>query len=93
MAATRVFTLNVGGKPTLVFAALTHKEAWQLPKEDWLRGDLISEKSNGTPVWDGDAKLSIRAATAEETAVYGNAAAGAEPSDDLLLVYLIELDG
>jgi hypothetical protein len=92
MTGTRVFVLSVGGKPTLAFAASTHKEAWQLPKEEWLQGDLISGKSNGTPLWDGDAKLSIRAATADETTTYGNAAAGVEPSDDLLLVYLIELD-
>jgi hypothetical protein len=91
-AVARVFTLDVGGKPTLAFAASTHREALQMRKEKWLQADLISEKTNGIPVWDGNAKLSVRAATDGEATLYGDGAAAAVPSDDLLLVYLIELD-
>ena len=89
---SRVFTLEVGGRPTLAFEARRTREAMELCKESWLREDLSSLKSNGVALWDGNAVLTVRAANDSEAIVYGDAAAAAEPSDDLVLAYLVELD-
>jgi len=59
----------------------------------WLRDDLTSLKSRGVPLSNADAKLLVRPATAEETTVFRDAAEIAMPSGDIVLVYLVELDG
>jgi hypothetical protein len=89
----RVFALEVDGKPTLAFEAKNTREARQLCKEPWLRADLSSQKSNGIPLCDSNSTLSVRPASVEEAAVFSQAAASARPSDDLMLAYLVELDG
>jgi hypothetical protein len=38
-------------------------------------------------------KLSVRLATPEETTIFEQAAESAEPADDMVLAYLVELDG
>jgi hypothetical protein len=87
-----VHTLEVAGKAILTFVA-TPREAQSLPRETWLREDLLEARSNGVPVWDGDAKLSVRRATTEEIVTYNEiAASAANGADGLTLVYLIELD-
>jgi hypothetical protein len=40
---SRVFTLEVDGRPTLAFEAARTREAQQICKESWLRGDLTFE--------------------------------------------------
>jgi hypothetical protein len=89
---SRVFTLDVDGRPTLSFEASRTGEAQEICKESWLRGDLILLRSDGAPVCTAQSKLSVRPATAEEAIVYEQAANVAKPSDDLVLAYLIELD-
>jgi hypothetical protein len=50
--------------------------------------------SNGIPLWGGKARLRARRSTEDEIAVYREAARDvAQPQDDLLLAYLVELDG
>jgi hypothetical protein len=79
--------------PILSFEARSTREAQQLCKEAWLRMDMNSLKSNGVLLCDDTAKFSVRPATAEEAAVFQNGSAESKPSDDMLLVYLVELDG
>jgi hypothetical protein len=87
-----VHTLEVAGRAVLTFVA-TPREAQSLPRETWIREDLREARSSGVPVWDGDAKLSVRRATTEETVIYNEiAASGSNGADGLTLVYLIELD-
>jgi hypothetical protein len=86
---SRVFALEVDAKPTLTFEARNTREAQQLCREPWLRADLNSLKSNGG---DG-AKFSVRPATPEEAGVFHHGSAKTKPSDDMMLVYLVELDG
>jgi hypothetical protein len=93
MMVSQVFSLEVDGKPTLAFEAKNTMEARQLCKEPWLRADLSSQKSNGIPLCDSNSKLSVRRASVEEATVFSQAAASAKPSDDLVLAYLVELDG
>jgi hypothetical protein len=89
---SRVFTLEVDGRPTLAFEAARTKEAQQICKEPWLWADLILLRSGGVPLCTDQSKLSVRLATAEEADIFRQAAEMAKPSDDMALAYLIELD-
>jgi hypothetical protein len=90
---SRVFTLEVDGRAILSFEADNSSQAKQLCKEAWLLDDLKVFTSNGVPLRTDQSQLSVRTATAEEAIVFGHAAEVAKPSDDLLLAYLVELDG
>jgi hypothetical protein len=50
--------------------------------------DLKVFTSDGVPLRTDQSHLFVRAATAEETIIFGRAAEVAKPSDDLLLAYL-----
>jgi hypothetical protein len=86
-----IFTLDVGGKPTLTFEARNLRESYELSREAWLRDDIVRLKSNGIPLWDGKALLKSRYATEAEKAVFLEASE--EPAhDEMVLAYLVELD-
>jgi hypothetical protein len=86
-----IFTLDVGGKPTLTFEARNLRESYELSREAWLRDDIARLKSNGIPLWDGKALLKSRYATEAEKAVFLEASE--EPArDEMVLAYLVELD-
>ena len=88
-----IYVLDVGGAPILTFAAKTFREAQSLRHERWLRTDLVEAHSNGTPVWDGKAKLKVRRANDEEQARFSEGMTSVvDDSGDLLLVYLVALD-
>jgi hypothetical protein len=92
-AVENVYALDVGGVPVLTFAATTFREAQSLCREQWLRAGLTEAHSNGAPVWDGQSKLAVRRASADESARFGSAIKeAADGSGDLVLVYLVELD-
>jgi len=57
-----VFTIEIGGTPTLTFEAQNLREAHELCHEQWLKDDLAEAKSDGVPLWDGKAKLRARIA-------------------------------
>jgi hypothetical protein len=86
-----IFTLEVGGVPTLTFGAKNLRESWQLCREDWLRKDIARQRSNGVPLWDGKVELRTRYATGPEKSVYLEASGELVP-DELLLAYLVKLD-
>jgi hypothetical protein len=89
----RIFALLVGDRPVLTFAASGRAEARQLINEKWLRDELRNLKSNGSSLWDGKSKITIREARPEECAKYAAAAAeGCEAEGDLLLAYLWQVD-
>jgi hypothetical protein len=88
-----VFAVDIDGKPTVAFEARNFREANELCREDWLRADLCALTSNGIPLWTAGAKLTVRKATESESQVYRDAGREAQASHDLLLVYLVELDG
>ena len=87
-----VFTVDVGGRPTLSFEAKNLREAWEICHEDWLKADLARICSNGVPLWDGKARLRSRYAAEAETAIYRQAAQEGQTPGDLILAYLVELD-
>ena len=88
-----IFTIEIGDTPTLAFEAHNLREAHELCHEQWLKGDLAEAKSNGVPLWDGKATLRVRTASPNESAMFAEAKNSGEPSDGLMLVYLVELDG
>ena len=49
----RIFTIEIGGTPTLTFEAQNLREAQELCREQWLKDDLAEAKSNHVPLWDG----------------------------------------
>jgi hypothetical protein len=87
-----IFTLEIGGTPTLVFEAQNLREASELCHEQWLKSDLAEAKCNGVPLWDRTAKLRARMASPDESSMFAEAKNNGEPSDGLMLVYLVELD-
>jgi hypothetical protein len=46
---SRVFTWEVDGRPTLSFEARRTREAQEICKESWLRGDLIVLRADEAP--------------------------------------------
>jgi hypothetical protein len=88
-----IFTIEIGVVPTLVFEAKNLREAHELCREQWLQTDLMEAISEGTPLWDGHAKLRARIALFDEAAKFAEAKSSGQPSDGLMLVYLVELDG
>lgn len=90
----KIYVIEAGGAPILAFAAVSHREAQSLLREEWLREDLREIRSGGQPVWDGAAKLTVRHASVEEAERYAaGPAEAADDADDLRLVYLIARDG
>ena len=87
-----VFTIEIGGTPTVTFEAKSLREANEICNAPWLREDFTSTHSNGALLWDGKAPLRARMGYADEIATFGDAAKDAQPSDGMLLVYLVELD-
>jgi hypothetical protein len=88
-----IFTIEIGDTPTLAFEAQNFREARELCHEQWLKDDLAEAKADGIPVWDGKGKLRARSALPEERALFAEAKNNGQPSDGLMLVYLVELDG
>jgi hypothetical protein len=88
-----VFTIEIGGTPTLTFEAQNLREARELCREEWLKDDLAEAKSDGAPLWDRKVELRARIALPDERALFAEAKNNDQPSDGLLLVYLVELDG
>ncbi len=87
-----IFTIEIGGTPTVTFEANSLHEASEICNALWLRDDFTSAHSNGAPLWDGKAPLSARMGYEGEIATFADASKEAQPSDGMLLVYLVELD-
>jgi len=89
-----IFTLDIDRKPTLSFEAKNLREAHEICHEEWLREDVARLKSHDIPLWDGKVRLRARYASETEAAAYREAARDAvQTSDEILLAFLVELDG
>jgi hypothetical protein len=87
-----IFAMEVDGRATVAFEAKNFREASELCKEDWLRADLIALTSNGVSLCTPTATLKVRRADETETQIYREAERQTQ-TDDLVLAYLVELDG
>jgi len=92
-AFSRVFTLEVDGRPILAFEASGTREAQKLCQESWLHNDLSILTSGGVRLRTAKSKLSARPASPDEATVFALVANRVNPSDDMVLAYLVELDG
>ena len=66
------------------------REAQELCKEAWLRTDLCALTSQAQALCTPGSKLTVRPAQPEEELIYQQSPAPV--SDDLSLVYLVEID-
>ena len=88
-----IFTVEINGTPTVALQAERHKDAESLCEQDRFRTDLSTITSNGSPLWDASAIMKVRLATPAEAVLYRQATQSTEPSDDIRIVYLVDLDG
>ena len=88
-----IFTIEVDGKPTLAFGAKRYSEAEAICGDEQPLTRLSSLKSSGVPLCGDNAVLNVRLAHPDEAARYEQAVGAPQSTDDLLLVYLVELDG
>jgi len=89
-----IFTLDIDRKPILSFEAKNLREAHEICHEEWLREDVARLKSHNVPLWDRKVRLRARYASEAEAAAYRAAARDAvQTSDEILLAFLVELDG
>jgi hypothetical protein len=85
-----IFTLEVNGRPTLVFETAGLAEAREICLDMDLRSDLSTLTSDSIPICPDDAILSSRPAVQEEIAAYKHAVRVApEPT----MAFLIKIDG
>jgi len=90
---SRVFTLEVDERPILAFEAGGNRKAQQVCNESWLLDDLSLLRSGGVSLRTAQSKRSVPPATLEEAVAFGLAAKNDNPSDDMPLGYLIDLNG
>ena len=60
------FTVEIAGRAVACFRSENHEEATHFFEAEDFRDDLTILESEGTPLWDRKAALSLRKATAEE---------------------------
>jgi hypothetical protein len=86
------FTIEVDGRPTIVFHAERLAHARELAREKWLRDDLSELRSNGEPLCTPTSKMTARVATAEEIVAVRDVAHAKSNGDEIVITYLVELD-
>jgi hypothetical protein len=87
-----IFTIKVDGRPTLALEAKRYSEAEALCGDEALRARLSLLKSADVPICSDNAILEARLAHPDEAAAYRQSAGTSQSTDDLMLVYLVELD-
>ena len=87
-----IYTILVDGKPVVALEA-RGREAAELCREEWFRSDLCALSSNGEPLCGIGSKLQARPAHEDERARFLEGSKEAKTSDDILFVYLVDLDG
>lgn len=66
-----IFTLQIAGRPVLAFSARNVGNARHYCRDEFLRSELATLRTaEGTPLWNGQAELAFRKATAEEIAAW-----------------------
>ncbi len=89
-----MFTILIGEKRIAVTDA-PEDDARELIASDLFRDDLASVLTDGKPLWDGEAKVTLEKATAEEIAEFNAAEPDEEEDeeeDEPSIVFLIDID-
>jgi hypothetical protein len=90
---SQIFTLEIDGRPTLVFEAAEIAEATQICFDADLRCDLRALTSDGIPICTENATLDARPAAQEEVAAFERAVKLAPASDEPTMAFLVKIDG
>ena len=86
-----IYTVLADEKPVAALEA-TRDEASELLKEEWFLQELATLKVDGEPIYKPSTPLRVRPATEDEWAIYDQECKTAEDADEILLVYLVDLD-
>jgi hypothetical protein len=86
-----IYTILIEDKAVVALEA-RGSEARGLCKEEWFLEDLSRLKSNGAPLYRPGQRLRARPATEEEWVRYDKACGVADEAEDIIFVYLVELD-
>lgn len=86
-----IYTILIDDSPVAALAA-RRSEALELCKEEWFLEELSLLKSNGEPLYRPGMRLRARASTEEEWVRYDKACSAADNAEDILFVYLVDLD-
>ncbi|WP_398468329.1 hypothetical protein [Tardiphaga sp.] len=89
----KIFTLEIDGRPTLVFDAASIEEANGICALPEFRADLGELKRQGQPLFGDVAVFAARAATALESAAFNHAVMSAGPADGPTMAFLVPVDG
>ena len=88
-----IFTIEVDGKATLAFEAKRYSDAEAICGDEGLRTKLSLLKACDVPICGDNALLDVRLARPDEAAVFKQAVGASQSTGDLMLVYLVEVDG
>ena len=91
--SAQIFTLEINGRPTLVFEAMGHAEACEICLDADLRSDLRALTSDGIPICPVNATLSSRPAMRREISAFKRAVELAPASDEPTMAFLVKVDG
>lgn len=89
------FTVEIAGRPIAAFRAADLDTATELFTDEDFREDLTALESAGTPLWDGEAAISLREATAAERQEVDEANEeddGLSEDEDEFIVFLVDVD-
>jgi hypothetical protein len=90
-----MFTVEIAGRAIAVTNA-DEEQARELIESEEFREDLAVIHSNGKPIWDGKAKLALRAATPDEEEEFEDAEDPDADEDmeegEASVVFLIDID-
>lgn len=86
-----IYTILADDQPIVAIEA-TRTEARELCNEQWFREELSLFKWQGEPIYRLGIQLRARPATEDEWVKYDAASREAGKSEDILFVYLIDLD-
>ena len=87
-----IYTILAGDKPIVALAA-NGREAGELCRENWFREELSALKSKGEPLYGTGVRLRARPAVDNELVRYQELSDKAKASDEVLFVYLVDIDG
>jgi hypothetical protein len=86
-----IYTILADDKPVAALEA-SGPEARELLREQWFLHELSALKVDGEPIYQAGTRLRARPATEDEWAIYDQECKTADDADEVLFVYLGDLD-
>jgi hypothetical protein len=88
---TLIYTILADDLPVAAVQA-SGPEARELCKEKWFLEELSALKIKGEPLYKPGVRLRVRQATEGEYATYDRECRAADDAEDMLFVYLVQID-